>query len=73
MCINALQYLRKKNMRLYLDSSRYIDTEAPIDLSISLKNGSENVRAWYVDAPTMEPVRSNGWTGSIQELSLIHI
>jgi arylformamidase len=67
MCINALQYLRKKNMRLYLDSSRYIDTEAPIDLSISLKNGSENVRAWYVDAPTMEPVRSNGWTGSIQE------
>jgi kynurenine formamidase len=67
MCISALPYLRKKNMRLYLDSVRYIATETPIDLSISLKNGEENVRAWYVDAPTMEPVRANGWTGSIQE------
>lgn len=67
MCISALPYLRKKNMRLYLDSARYIATETPIDLSISLKNGKENVRAWYVDAPTMEPVRANGWTGSIQE------
>jgi arylformamidase len=67
MCIRALLYLRKKKMRLYLDSARYIDTANPIDLSISLKNGKDNVRAWYVDAPTMEPVRANGWTGSIRE------
>jgi kynurenine formamidase len=67
MCISALTYLRKKNMRLYLDSARYIETVNPIDLSISLKNGIECVRAWYVDAPAMEPVRANGWVGSIQE------
>lgn len=54
-------------MRLFIDADRFIDTKSPIDLSISLKNGMENVRAWYVEPPTMEPVRANGWVGSIQE------
>jgi arylformamidase len=67
MCIITLQYLRKKNMRLFIDSDRFIDTKSPIDLSISLKNGKENVLAWYVEPPVMEPVRANGWVGSIQE------
>lgn len=54
-------------MRLYLNGSEYIETNEPIDLSIGLQTGEKNVRAWYVNPPTFEPVRANGFVGSVSE------
>lgn len=54
-------------MILHLSDTHFIDTDNPLDISIPLVHGKENLRAWYVDPPTMEPVRANGFTGSVKE------
>lgn len=52
-------------MKLYLDKNRFIDTNFPLDISIVLSNTNANPRAWYLDLPTIEPVHSNGFVGSV--------
>ena len=42
-----------------------IDLSKPLDISISITNKDDNVNAWYVDAPTIEPHREANFTGSI--------
>lgn len=54
-------------MRLYIDDTFYIETNSPLDLSVGLVNSNHNVRAWYVDPPRFEPVRANGFLGSVEE------
>jgi arylformamidase len=54
-------------MRLYIDELHFIETNSPIDISIGLKDGRENLSAWYVDPPRFEPVRTNGFLGSVAE------
>lgn len=54
-------------MKLFLNSSEYIETDSAIDISIPMVAGEGNLRAWYVDPPTMEPVRANGYIGSVIE------
>lgn len=54
-------------MKLLLDSEHYIDTSQPLDLSIGLSNTDKNPRAWYVEIPTFEPVRTEHYTGSVAE------
>jgi kynurenine formamidase len=54
-------------MKLYLSESTYFETNKPLDISISLVAGDENVRAWYVDPPRMEPVKANGFNGSVMD------
>jgi arylformamidase len=54
-------------MIFYLDPQHFIDTSAAIDLSLALSANEENPRAWYVEAPRMEPVRANGFIGSVSE------
>lgn len=54
-------------MKFYLENNRYIDTDFPLDISIPLSNTTENLRAWYVDLPIIEPVRANGFLGSVLE------
>lgn len=54
-------------MKLFLDNQRYIDTNQPLDISIPLSNTEENLRAWYVDAPVIEPVRGEGFVGLVAE------
>jgi arylformamidase len=54
-------------MILYLDSTNYIDTNQPIDLSIPLINDDTNLRAWYVDSPQFEPVITDQFTGLISK------
>lgn len=54
-------------MIFYLDQQQFIDTNAAIDLSMALRASSKNPKAWYVDAPRMEPVRANGFVGSVAE------
>lgn len=44
-----------------------IDLSKPLDISIPLKASKDNVNAWYIDEPTIEPVVLNGWTASVAE------
>ncbi|MBL7473856.1 cyclase family protein [Robertkochia sediminum] len=37
----------------------------PIDISLPLKNGNDNVNAWYLAPPTIEPVQHGDFTGSV--------
>jgi arylformamidase len=54
-------------MIFYIDDTHYIDTKEPLDISIALSASDENPRAWYVDPPRMEPVRTEHYTGSVKE------
>jgi kynurenine formamidase len=54
-------------MRLYLNPQEFIETDQPFDISMPLRADEKNVRAWYVDPPRFEPVRANGFIGSIEE------
>jgi kynurenine formamidase len=53
-------------MKLFLSESAYFDTSCPLDISIPVSDG-DSVRAWYVSPPLMEPVRENGYVGSVRE------
>ena len=54
-------------MKFYLNHKNYIDTEFPLDISIPITNTDQNLRAWYVDFPVIEPVKENGFLGSVAE------
>jgi arylformamidase len=54
-------------MQLFLGDGSYILVNEGIDCSLPLEGSEENVRAWYVSAPIIEPVRENGWVGSVAE------
>ena len=63
----SLSSLKNEKMKLYLNSTNFIDTNEPIDLSIPLSNTNDNLRAWYVDAPVIEPVRNENFVGLVTE------
>ncbi|NND52356.1 MAG: cyclase family protein [Flavobacteriaceae bacterium] len=44
-----------------------VDLSKPIDISIPLKSAKDNVNAWYVDQPKIEPVVFDGWTASVEK------
>tara|TARA_B110000483_G_C18082131_1_gene498533 strand:+ start:255 stop:1004 length:750 start_codon:yes stop_codon:yes gene_type:complete len=44
-----------------------IDLNQPLDISIPLRANAENVTAWYVNAPIIEPVRGEGFVGAVAE------
>lgn len=54
-------------MQLFLEDGSYILTNEGIDCSIPLEGSPANPRAWYVDAPVIEPVRTAEWTGAVAE------
>lgn len=37
----------------------------PIDISLPLKNGNDNVNAWYLGPPSITPVQDGDFTGSV--------
>src|SRR5690606_36231310 len=43
-----------------------IDLHKPLDISIPLRASEENVNAWYLDPPVIEPVRLGDWEGSVK-------
>jgi arylformamidase len=43
------------------------DFDHPIDISIPLRSGPNNVNAWYVDPVKMEPVRTGDWVGDVNQ------
>ena len=44
-----------------------VDILKPIDISIPLRAGSENVNAWYVSPVKIEPVRMGDWIGDVKQ------
>lgn len=43
-----------------------IDLSKPLDISIPLSASKENVNAWYIGEPEIEPVKNGDWIGSIK-------
>ncbi|MGO4918472.1 cyclase family protein [Maribacter spongiicola] len=48
----------------YKSNEYHIDLSKPLDISIPITN-NDNVNAWYVKAPTIEPHKEANFTGSI--------
>ncbi len=44
-----------------------IDLSTPLDISIPLNATKENVNAWYIDPPKIEPVTDGDWIGKVSE------
>jgi arylformamidase len=44
-----------------------VDFDQPIDISIPLRSGAENVSAWYVDPVKIEPVHMGEWVGEVKQ------
>ena len=44
-----------------------VDLSKPLDISIPLKASDNNPIAWYLDKPTIEPVKDGDWVGKISE------
>lgn len=43
------------------------DLLEPLDISIPLRASDENLTAWYVPAPRIEPVRMGDWVGDVNQ------
>ena len=54
-------------MKLFITPETFIDTSKPIDISLPLSNTDKNPKAWYVETPVFEPVRTKHYTGSVAE------
>ncbi len=51
----------------YNSKKLQIDLSKPLDISIPLKASKNNVNAWYLDEPKIEPVKDGEWTASVAE------
>jgi arylformamidase len=53
-------------MKFYLeDGASYIESDKGIDLSIVIGSRLPKVKAWYLDDPKIDPVKSEGFIGSV--------
>lgn len=48
-------------------TSYNLDLAKPIDISIPLRAGAENVNAWYSNPVSIEPVRMGDWVGDVKQ------
>ena len=44
-----------------------IDLSNPLDISMPLISSKNNVNAWYIDAPKIEPVKDGEWIAAVSE------
>ena len=44
-----------------------VNLNEPMDISIPLHASKENVNAWYIGEPKIEPVKDGDWVGSIKQ------
>ncbi|MCH4551760.1 MULTISPECIES: cyclase family protein [Aestuariibaculum] len=51
-----------------------IDLTKPLDISIAIRSGQENVNAWYIGNPEIEPVviEEEDWVGSVVKGSAVN-
>ena len=59
---NLMETQIKHNNKVYR-----VDLSSPIDISIPLRASKDNVTAWYVDAPVIEPVKMGDWIGDVNK------
>ena len=51
----------------YNSRKHLVDLTKPLDISIPLRDGDNNVSAWYLDPPKIFPVASENWIGSVKQ------
>lgn len=51
----------------YKNVTYKVDLSQPLDISIPLRATNENVNAWYIPAPKIEPVMDGDWIGKVSE------
>ena len=56
----------------YNSKKLQIDLSKPIDISMPLQASKENVNAWYVDEPKIEPVKDGEWIASVKDGACIN-
>ncbi|MEZ4793340.1 MAG: cyclase family protein [Gelidibacter sp.] len=44
-----------------------INLHEPLDISIPMRASKDNVNAWYIGKPRIEPVKNGDWVGSIRQ------
>ncbi|MBQ4820896.1 cyclase family protein [Aquimarina sp. MMG016] len=44
-----------------------VDLSKPLDISIPIRASEENINAWYISAPKIEPVKDGDWVGKVSE------
>lgn len=44
-----------------------IDLSKPLDISMPIRGSKDNVNAWYIDEPKIEPAQIGEWTASVKE------
>jgi kynurenine formamidase len=49
----------------YRSKTYKIDLSKPLDISIPMRASKDNVNAWYLDEPKIEPVKNGDWIGSV--------
>ncbi|XLS29713.1 cyclase family protein [Flavobacteriaceae bacterium M23B6Z8] len=49
-----------------------VDLSKPLSISIPLRSGAKNVGAWYLDPPTIEPVKDGDFIGSVEAGSSVN-
>jgi len=54
-------------LKAIINNSFEIDLSKPLDISIPLTNTESNPIAWYIEKPTIEPVRFGDWIGKVSE------
>ena len=56
----------------YKNKTYQVDLSSPIDISIPLRASKDNVTAWYVDPPVIEPVKMGDWIGDVNKGSSVN-
>ncbi|WP_299434918.1 cyclase family protein [uncultured Aquimarina sp.] len=51
----------------YQNHTYQVDLSQPLDISIPLRATDQNINAWYISAPKIEPVRDGDWVGKVSE------
>jgi len=51
----------------YNSKKLQIDLSKPLDISIPLRASTNNVNAWYLDQPRIEPVKDGEWVASVAD------
>ena len=59
-------------MKFFLNSTHYFNTKDGVDLSIPLRDGDENVNAWYCDPVRIEPVKTEHFIGDVNQGGVVN-
>jgi len=54
-------------LKALINNTFEIDLSKPIDISIPLSNTDQNPIAWYIEKPSIEPVKFGDWIGKVSE------